>query len=100
MLILSRRPGEEIVVITPEGVRIVFHVKEIRRHMGRYGIIAPEDYTILRGEVVDQIDGMPQAQEGEALIVQQAWRCGCGTIHELRVQSCYECQQVKPEILK
>ena len=51
MLILSRRPGDTIII--GDGIRLV--VIECDRRGVRLGIEAPADVTILRGEIVDQI---------------------------------------------
>lgn len=51
MLILSRRPGDAIVI--GDGIRIV--VLECDRRGVRLGIEAPGDVRILREEIVEQI---------------------------------------------
>lgn len=51
MLILSRRPGDTILI--GDGIRLV--VIESDRRGVRLGIEAPADVSILRGEIVDQI---------------------------------------------
>lgn len=51
MLILSRRPGDEIVI--GDGIRVV--VIECDRRGVRLGIEAPANVSILRGEIVQQI---------------------------------------------
>lgn len=51
MLILSRRPGDTILI--GDGIRIV--VIECDRRGVRLGIEAPADVGILRGEIVAQI---------------------------------------------
>jgi carbon storage regulator len=52
MLILSRRPGDSILI--GDGIRLV--VIECDRRGVRLGIEAPSDVTILRGEIVRQIE--------------------------------------------
>jgi len=52
MLILSRRPGESILI--GDGIRLV--VIECDRRGVRLGIEAPPEVTILRGEIVRQIE--------------------------------------------
>ena len=51
MLILSRRPGDTILI--GDGIRVV--VIECDRRGVRLGIEAPADVSILRGEIVKQI---------------------------------------------
>lgn len=51
MLILSRRPGDSIVI--GDGIRLV--VLECDRRSVRLGIEAPAEVSILRGEIVHQI---------------------------------------------
>ena len=51
MLILSRRPGDTIVI--GDGIRVV--VIECDRRGVRLGIEAPAEVSILRGEIVSQI---------------------------------------------
>ena len=51
MLILSRRPGDTILI--GDGIRLV--VIECDRRGVRLGIEAPADVSILRGEIVNQI---------------------------------------------
>ena len=52
MPILTRKPGESIVLEHPELDQIVITVLE----NGRVGIEAPEVVTILRGELCQDID--------------------------------------------
>jgi len=51
MLILSRRPGESILI--GDGIRLV--VLECDRREVRIGIEAPPEVKIVRGEIVNQI---------------------------------------------
>lgn len=51
MLILSRRPGDTILI--GDGIRLV--VIECDRRGVRLGIEAPPEVSILRGEIVNQI---------------------------------------------
>jgi len=51
MLILSRRPGDSILI--GDGIRIVVIASD--RRGVRLGIEAPADVSILRGEIVSQI---------------------------------------------
>lgn len=51
MLILSRRPGDSILI--GDGIRVVVIASD--RRGVRLGIEAPADVNILRGEIVSQI---------------------------------------------
>jgi carbon storage regulator len=51
MLILSRRPGESIVMETPAGERIEDAVLGVKGSQVRVGTAAPADVTILRSEL-------------------------------------------------
>ncbi len=51
MLILSRRPGDTVLI--GDGIRVV--VIECDRRGVKLGIEAPGDVSILRGEIVSQI---------------------------------------------
>jgi carbon storage regulator len=51
MLILSRRPGESIVIETPNGERIEVAVRGVKGNQVRVGTAAPADVTILRSEL-------------------------------------------------
>lgn len=55
MLVLSRRPGEKVMI----GKDIVIQVVEIRGNKVRLGITAPQNMTILREEVLDRLDDNP-----------------------------------------
>lgn len=52
MLVLSRRPGEKIVI----GKDIVVQVVEIRGNKIRLGIVAPQNVEIYREEVLKRLD--------------------------------------------
>ena len=57
MLVLSREPGQTIVITTPRGERITVVVNEIRdRDRVRIGVEADAAITIHRGEVQEKID--------------------------------------------
>jgi len=49
MLILSRKPGQRIII----GGGIVMHVTEVAGGKVRIGIEAPREVAILRGELLD-----------------------------------------------
>ena len=56
MLVLSRRPREDIVIRTPDGYEVVVGVVEIRDGKVRLGFAADVAVTIHRREVQDSID--------------------------------------------
>ncbi len=51
MLILTRKPGEEVTI----GEAIVISVLEVRGSQVRLGITAPQEVTIHRGEIYERI---------------------------------------------
>ena len=57
MLYVSRKEAEHIHLLTPEGTRIVVRIHRVKGMPGNQqvtlGIDAPEDYTILREELID-----------------------------------------------
>jgi carbon storage regulator len=63
MLVLSRKPGEKVVI----GDSITLTVVEVRGHRVRVGIEAPDQVRILRGELAwwqddpldAEVDGTP-----------------------------------------
>ena len=59
MLVVTRKPGEEIVV--PE-VGLTFTILEVRPGKVRVGITAPGNLTIHRREVWERIQGWSESQ--------------------------------------
>ena len=55
MLILTRRPGETIIIETPTGEKITVAVLGVKGNQIRIGMDAPKDVTILREELVDRL---------------------------------------------
>jgi carbon storage regulator len=55
MLVLSRKPGEKIVL----GGNITLTVVEVRGNQVRLAFEAPDDVRILRGELVPEADEQP-----------------------------------------
>lgn len=47
-LMLARKIGEPIYILTPDGHKITLEVTEIRGPQVRLGFVAPREYTILR----------------------------------------------------
>ena len=53
MLVLSRRNNEQITIETPDGEKIVIRTIESRNTRMKIGIDAPQDYLILRDELIE-----------------------------------------------
>jgi carbon storage regulator len=62
ILVLSRKKNEQIIVLTPEGRRMVFTVVEIRGDKVRLGIVAEKEVLVHRREVMDAIEADQAAQ--------------------------------------
>jgi carbon storage regulator len=52
MLILTRRPGESIIIQLPTGEQITVAVLGIKGNQVRIGTDAPENITIMREELL------------------------------------------------
>jgi carbon storage regulator len=52
MLILTRRPGESLIIETPAGELITVTVLGIKGNQVRIGTDAPDDITIVREELL------------------------------------------------
>lgn len=55
MLVLSRHRDEEIVVVLPDGQKLIIMPVDIRGDKVRLGIDAPKSIAIHRREIWDQI---------------------------------------------
>ena len=53
MLILTRRPGETLIIETPAGERIQVTVLGIKGNQVRIGTDAPDDIAIVREELLE-----------------------------------------------
>jgi len=53
MLILTRRPGESIIIELPTGKQIQVVVLGVKGNQARVGTDVPEDITILREELLE-----------------------------------------------
>ncbi len=62
MLVLSRKRGENVVVVTPSGEQITICVIEIRGDRARMGFEAPKEYAIHREELMQAIHAEQSAQ--------------------------------------
>jgi carbon storage regulator CsrA len=51
-LTLSRRPGEQIVCMLPDGEEIVITCGKIRRDQVRLMVLAPQSVAIVRAELL------------------------------------------------
>jgi carbon storage regulator len=52
MLVITRRPGESIIIETPSGEYIEIAVLGVKGNQVRVGTAAPADVTILRDELL------------------------------------------------
>ena len=55
MLILTRRPGETLIIELPTGERITVTVLEVKGNQVRIGTDAPADVSIVREELLDKL---------------------------------------------
>ena len=55
MLILTRRPGETLIIETPDGERITVTVLDVKGSQVRIGTDAPADMAIVRVELLDRV---------------------------------------------
>ena len=55
MLILTRRPGETLIIETPAGERIEVTVLQVKGSQVRIGTQAPADISIVREELVERL---------------------------------------------
>ena len=53
MLILTRRPGESLILELPTGERIKVTVLEVKGNQIRIGTNAPDDIAIVRVELLE-----------------------------------------------
>jgi carbon storage regulator len=54
MLILTRRPGESLILELPGGEQITVTVLEVKGNQVRIGTDAPGDVTIVREELLEK----------------------------------------------
>jgi len=54
MLILTRRPGETLIIETPAGERIEVTVLEVKGNQVKIGTDAPNDIAIVREELLEK----------------------------------------------
>ncbi len=56
MLVLSRKSGESVVIVSPQGALVEVFVTKIDDNQAKIGIEAPTDFKIFRREIYDKID--------------------------------------------
>jgi carbon storage regulator CsrA len=54
MLVLTRRPGEKIILLGPNNVSITLTMIDLDHDRGRLGIDAPDSVLIWREELLDR----------------------------------------------
>lgn len=60
MLVINRKPGEEIVLFTPDGKelgRVQYCKKDPRSLRASIAIQLPKDYLVMRAELLEQKGG-------------------------------------------
>lgn len=55
MLVLTRKPEESIIVVSPKGETIEIHLAKIENERAKLGIEAPTEFRIFRKEVYDAV---------------------------------------------
>ena len=55
MLILTRRPGETLIIELPTGERIEVTVLEVKGNQVRIGTAAPDEISIVREELLEKL---------------------------------------------
>ena len=55
MLVLTRKPEESIIVVSPGGDTMEIHLAKIDNDRAKIGIEAPADFRIFRKEVYDMV---------------------------------------------
>jgi len=55
MLILTRRPGETLIIETPAGERFTVTVLEVKGNQVRIGTAAPDNISIVRQELLERL---------------------------------------------
>ena len=56
MLVLSRKSGESIVIVSPQGALVEVFVTKIDDNQAKIGIEAPGDFKIFRREIYDRVN--------------------------------------------
>jgi carbon storage regulator len=63
MLILTRRPGESIIIEIPAGERTTVAVLGIKGNQVRIGTDAPDDINIVREELLERLEGLQSRRQ-------------------------------------
>lgn len=64
MLILTRRVGESLKVIQPDGTVVTATVLGVKGNQVRLGIEAPKEVLVHREEIYERIQGQPKQAGG------------------------------------
>jgi len=56
MLILTRRPGETLIIELPNGKQIDVTVLEVKGNQGRLGTDAADEIAIVRKELLERLE--------------------------------------------
>lgn len=54
MLVLERKEDENFIITTPEGDTLKIHLLTAKHGRAKIGIIAPQDYDVVRSELIDK----------------------------------------------
>lgn len=55
MLVLSRKSGESVIIVSPQGASIEVLVTKVDYNQAKIGINAPTDFKIFRKEIYDRV---------------------------------------------
>ena len=55
MLVLSRKNGESVIIVSPQGTSIEVLVTKVDYNQAKIGINAPADFKIFRKEIYDRV---------------------------------------------
>jgi len=56
MLILTRRPGEKLIINLPTGERVAVNVLEVKGNQVRIGTDAPDEIAVVREKLLDKVE--------------------------------------------
>ena len=55
MLVLSRKSGESVIIVSPQGTSVEVIVTKVDYNQAKIGINAPADFKIFRREIYDRV---------------------------------------------
>ena len=55
MLVLSRKGGESVIIVSPQGTSVEVIVTKVDYNQAKIGINAPADFKIFRKEIYDRM---------------------------------------------